>query len=68
MPYKSFKTEGKYEREDFVHIYTNTTLAIDLWRPSQPNNKVIGEICIKSYFGNKFNNSLKNIIGVNLKC
>ena len=52
MPYKAYKTEGKYEREDFVHIYTNTTLAINLWRPSQPNDKVKEKTCIKSYFGN----------------
>ena len=63
MPYKSFKTKGKYEREDFVHIYTNTTLAIDLWRKGQPNaSKASGEKCIRSYFGNKFNKTFKNII------
>ena len=64
MPYKSFRTEGQYEKlGDFFHIYTNTTLAIDLWRPSQPNDKTPnGEKCIRSYFGNKFNKTFNNII------
>ncbi len=57
MPYKAFNTERKYKPEDFYHVYTNATLGINLWRPSQPNNKPSGEVCVKSYFGNKFNNT-----------
>ena len=55
MPYKAQKrVDGrKFIPEDFQHVYSNETLRINQWRPSQPNNKATKEICIKSYFGNK---------------
>ena len=59
LPYKAQnKADGeKLLPEDFYHIYTNETLKINQWRPSQPNNKATKkEHCVKSYFGKKLVN------------
>jgi hypothetical protein len=53
MPYKAQQRADKEKRlpDDFYHVYTNETLKINQWRPSQPNAKASTEICAKSYFG-----------------
>ena len=54
LPYQA--TVDPPERGDFFHFGSGTPLAIDAWRPSQPNGK--GETqCVMSYLG-KYHSSI----------